>query len=589
MRPTSSDLEEKLRKIDGKGYKAYKQIQGVYDFEDFTLRIDHVQGDPFAPPSRVSVTVDHTRACFPPDTYSNRSRRIGLADFLLREFSENARQASRICGIGNSGLITIDRPGQEILERTAMMVNEEKIEARFAVGLPAKGRTILAQNAIDIFLRKIPNLVMKTLFLRADRLKGLTSKTDRNGYNRPQSKSLLEKIYAHIAFNEDADWIRNRLASMDLVAFVADGSILPRRSGVDNRPMEPGKVIRFVSPSSLRVALDVPNKQRILGMGIPRGITLIVGGGYHGKSTLLNAIQAGVYNHIPGDGREFVITDHRAVKIRAEDGRRVEKVNISPFVSNLPYGQDTTRFSTDNASGSTSQAANIIEALEAGATLFLIDEDTAATNFMIRDRRMQMLIPKEKEPITPFIDNVRRLYEERGVSTILVTGGSGDYLDVADVVIGMDCFVPCDLSEDSRTIAQLNPTQRTIESQSSFRNIVPRVPLSKSINPSKGKRQVKITVHGTSAIIFGRYTIDISRMESVVHPSQARAIGQAINYIKKYMDGNRTIPEIIDALFDEIERKGLAVIDERLIADYAMPRRIELAGAINRLPTLTVL
>ncbi len=582
------DLEEILRKIDGKGYKAYRQIEGVYDFGDFKLSIDHLQGDPFAPPSRISVIVDHNKACFPPETYSNRSRRIGLADFLLREFSENARRISRRCGIGNSGIIAIDQPGQEILETTAMTVTKEGIEARFMVGLPAAGRTILGQSAKEILLRKVPNLVRSTLFLKGE-IKGSIDQEDSQKANSPRSPSLLERIYEHIGVNEDADWIRDNLSSMGIVAFVADGSILPRRSGVDDRPKQTGKVVKFISPPSLRIDINVPNNKRISGMGIPKGVTLVVGGGYHGKSTLLNALQAGVYNHIPGDGREFVITDSGAVKIRAEDGRRVEKVNISPFVSNLPYGQDTARFSTDNASGSTSQAANVIEALEVGATLFLIDEDTAATNFMIRDRRMQMLIPKEKEPITPFIDNVRKLYEERGVSTILVTGGSGDYLEVADLVIAMDCFVPYDLSEEARKIVRENPTQRRIESQSSFRSILPRVALAKSIDPSKGKKPVKISVHGTSAIIFGRHRIDISRLEGLVHPSQARAIGQAINFIKRYMDGKRTIPEVIDILFDEIERRGLAVIDETLLADYAFFRKIELAGALNRLPTLTVL
>ena len=156
-----------------------------------------------------------------------------------------------------------------------------------------------------------------------------------------------------------------------------------------------------------------------LAQGFPQGITLIVGGGFHGKSTLLNALEAGVYNHKPNDGRELVITDPDVVKIRAEDGRSVSGVDISPFINNLPFGQETTQFSTENASGSTSQAANIMEALECEELLrMLVDEDTAATNFMIRDQRMQQLIAKDKEPITPFIDRVRQLYNEHNVSTI---------------------------------------------------------------------------------------------------------------------------------------------------------------------------
>lgn len=583
-------LEERLGRIDGKGYKAYKQIEGEYDFGDYILNIDHAQGDPFAPPSRISVFVDHAKAGFPPDTYSNRSRRIGLADFLLRRFFLNARALSRKCGTGNSGLITIDQPGQEILERTALVVTQEHIEARFMVGLPSSGRTILGQHAADMLLRRVPDLIRRTLFFKHWILQGSSGRINSSldqGNDTPND--TLNDMYKHIGVNEDADCIREMLGEAGLVAFVADGAILPRRSGVDDRPKQTGTVVRFTSPQSLKVAFNVPNSKKISGMGIPRGITLIVGGGYHGKSTLLNAIQAGVYNHIPGDGREFVITDCGAVKIRAEDGRRIEKVNISMFVSNLPYGQDTTKFSTENASGSTSQAANIIEALEAGATLLLIDEDTAATNFMIRDKRMQMLIPKEKEPITPFIDTVRKLFEERGVSTILVTGGSGDYLDVADRVIAMDCFVAHDLSQEARRIALANPTQRKVEAHAGFRDIEPRIPIAQSIDASRGRKQVRISVQGTRAIILGRYTIDISRMEGLVHPSQARAIGQAIYHIRKYMDGKRSLPEILDLVIDEIDRKGLAAIDERLSSDYARFRRIELAGALNRLPTLSVL
>ena len=101
-------------------------------------------------------------------------------------------------------------------------------------------------------------------------------------------------------------------------------------------------------------------------MGIRKGITLIVGGGYHGKSTLLKALEAGVYNHIAGDGREFVITDDTAFKLRAEDGRSITGVDISPFIKNLPNKKDTVHFSTEDASGSTSQAANLMEALESG-------------------------------------------------------------------------------------------------------------------------------------------------------------------------------------------------------------------------------
>ena len=203
--------------------------------------------------------------------------------------------------------------------------------------------------------------------------------------------------------------------------------------------------------------MTLPNNGEITGMGIRKGVTLIVGGGYHGKSTLLNALEYGIYNHIPDDGREFVVTNADAVKIRAEDGRSIQSLNIDPFISNLPFDQDTTEFSTANASGSTSQAANILEALEVGASTLLLDEDTLATNFMIRDIRMKTLIAKEKEPITPFVEHVRSLYEEKGISTVIVMGGSGDYFSLADVVIGMIEYSPHDLTSQAHQIVKENP------------------------------------------------------------------------------------------------------------------------------------
>lgn len=577
LRP--EDLDGILRRIDGKGYKAYKGIRGRYEFPSFDLIVDHVQGDPFASPSRLRAIVSHPKAGFPEDTYGNRSRRIALADFLLRRFYQVATSASRPCGSGKSGVIAIDRPGQEILERTALIVSDRTIEARFSIGLPARGRTILGSEARRILLDTVPRIVMQSLFFTSLDSKG-----------KPSMRISSEDLYDHIKINEDADYIRRMINSHNLVGFISDGAVLPRRSGVDDRPKTTGTVVKFKSPPSLRVSFDLPNHGTITGMGIPEGITLIVGGGYHGKSTVLNAIERGVYNHIPGDGREFVITDEGAVKIRAEDGRRIEKVNISPFISNLPFGEDTTRFSTENASGSTSQAANIVEALEAGATVLLTDEDTAATNFMIRDHRMQELIAKEREPITPFVDKVRQLYRDLGISTILVMGGSGDYFDVADCVIAMDAFSAHDVSEKARAIAARYHSERKAEGGECFGEITPRIPLRKSLDASKGKREVKISGRGLKTIVFGRYTIDLSCVEGLVHPSQVNAIGQALYYARtKYMDGKRTLPEILDCVMGDIDKYGLDVIDPRRMGDYARFRRVELAAALNRLPTLEVM
>lgn len=565
---SAADLRGRLRRIDRKGYKAYKDIEGTYDCGEYTLFVDHVQGDPFASSSLVRVRVPQTVAVFPKYTYSNKSHEIAVRDFLTRRFFDASR---RFCkgnrGTGNSGIISVDRSHQEVLERTSMFVTETYIEARLVIGLPAFGRSVAARHAETMLFEELPQIVRASLYFR----------------NLDQ-KALCE----HVETAEDADFLRDQLDQLALVAFIADGAILPRASGVDPRPLAKGLVVPFESPESLRVKVELPNRGPITGMGIPKGITLIVGGGYHGKSTLLSALELGMYNHIPKDGREFVVTNPYAVKIRAEDGRRIEKVDISPFIANLPFGQDTCAFSTEDASGSTSQAANIIESLEAGAQVLLVDEDTSATNFMIRDHRMQELVSKEKEPITPFIDKVRQLYDDLGVSTILVMGGSGDYFDVADCVICMTEYKPYDLTLQARVIAGEHKAERRPEGSERFGNITGRIPLSHSFDPSKGRREVKISSKGLHSIAFGTHTIDLGAVEQLVDTSQTKAIGDAIFYATRRMNGDRTLKEVVDFVLNDIADKGLDLLSAMPVGDYATFRGLELAAAINRLRTLSV-
>jgi len=524
---SKENLRAILGRIDGRGYKAYREIEGSYDFTEYVLLVDHVQGDPFASPSRLRVQVSQSRAGFPKDTYDNKGREIGLRDFLSREFYRACSRFSKgDRGSGKSGLITVDRPGQEILERTSISVSESSVEARFRLGLPAFGRAVAGKQAEAMFFDEIPQIVCASLFFK--------------NLNR-------DMLYKQIEVAEDADFLRSKLGELGLVAFVADGAVLPRASGVDDRPLTRGHVIPFASPGSLRVTVPLPNQGAVTGMGIPKGVTLITGGGYHGKSTLLRALELGVYNHIPGDGREFVVASPGTVKIRAEDGRRVEKVDISPFIANLPFGQDTRAFSSDDASGSTSQAANIIESLELGAQVLLIDEDTSATNFMIRDHRMQELVAKDKEPITPFIDKVGQLYRDLGVSTVLVIGGSGDYFDVADFVICMVEYRPHDVTRKARAIAEKYHAERSCEGGQRFGTITRRVLLAHSFDPSRGKREVKISAKGLQSIVFGTHSIDLGAVEQLVDLSQTRAIGDALYYAKRYICLLYTSPSPRDA------------------------------------------
>jgi predicted ABC-class ATPase len=572
---SKEELKEILTRIDGKGYRAYRDMEGTYGFGDFLMFIDHVQGDPFASPTRVRLQIPQKKAQFPPELFHNKTRTIALRDYLTRKFAQAIRAVVKgNRGIGGSGKISIETPGQEVLERTSCLVDLEKVEMRFTMGLPAAGRTVLGRQAEEMFCGEIPRIVERSLLYS----------------NLPAGEGKN-----HVDVVESQEYLRSQLSQKKWICFVANGSLLPRMSGIDERPLpaaegSPGQpVVLFQSPPEMEVEVEMLHRGKIKGMALPAGVILVVGGGFHGKSTLLNAIEKGVYPHIPGDGREYVVTHPATVKVRAEDGRAVQKVDIRPFIFNLPFGKDTGEFFTENASGSTSQAANIMEALEVGAKVLLIDEDTSATNFMIRDRRMQELVSKEKEPITPFIDHVKQLYRDQGVSTVLVMGGSGDYLEAADRVVMMDAYIPKDLTRSSREIVQKYPTLRKPEGRESFEKVRSRLPLPESFNPQRGKLEVKIGARGLKTIIYGKTAIDLSQVGQIVDESQTQAIGDLIHYCAThFFKGDTSLAEGLRRAMAEIDEKGLDILAPHPRGDYARPRIFEVAAAVNRLRTLRV-
>ena len=565
--PTAQQLRDRLLAMDGKGYGAYKDIKGGYRFEGCQLWVDWVQADPFAGPSRMRLQIPGRVAQLPPDSYATRSRAIALRDFLTRRFHRAIQQGPRTnhsshsAGSGKSGAIAIALAGQTILERSAVVLLPDcGVEVRFTVGLPARGRRILGRQAVALLCDQVPALAAQVTY--------------------PQLNAAA--LTQHLDTAEDADWLRQQLDAAGLVAFVADGAILPRESGVSDRPLPGGQP--FTAPESLRVEFHRPHHGPITGMGIPKGISVIVGGGYHGKSTLLRAIMTGVYNHLPGDGREWVVTDAGAVRLQAEDGRRVANVNISPFINNLPWGQTTDAFSTDNASGSTSQAAGLMEALEMGATTLLLDEDTCATNFMIRDRRMTRLIPAEQEPITPFVHRVEALHRQ-GVSTVLVMGGSGAYFDAATVVIDMVEFLPQDLTSKAKAIAQSTDPVTAIPLSGPVAPIPRRLMVSRGAMSAR-ERRPKIKVQDTDQLILSREPIDLSAAQ-IVDAAQARAIGYAIVQLLT-ATGSQTLKLQLFDLVARLEREGLDSLLPELRGDLAGFRRFELAAALNRMRSLSI-
>nr|WP_026689588.1 ABC-ATPase domain-containing protein [Alteribacter aurantiacus] len=553
------ELRKKLTQMDGKSYKMLKSIQGSYKERDFTLHIDYVQGDPFASPSKVRVVVPFSHEKRSTDCLSTDVRKIAVEDMIARFVNKEIKkkQVPRM-GTGKGGLVVIDSPGQEVLDRTAVNVNPHQIDIRLSIGLPANGRRIRGKDAATLLTHTVPVIVTNAL---------------------EKITNTKVKDYVILADNQEA--IRKDMKKHNIVSFIANGSILPRESGVSNKPLK--DAVPFHSPDAFEHTVHLPDGSTITGMAIPQGITLIAGGGYHGKSTLLKAIERGVYNHILEDGREYVLTEQSAVKIKAEDGRSVHDVDITPFITNLPFNKDTQSFSTDDASGSTSQAASIVEALEMKCTLMLMDEDTSATNFMIRDARMQKLVANE--PITPYLDHVKQLSDTLNISTILAIGGSGDYFEAADHVIQMDHYKPFDKTKQAKEIAGELKNNRLHQTPTPISLPKPRRFDRPSFVNKLGHKQ-KVDAKGKETILFNRTPIDLSHVEQIIDQSQTRALAVMLKRLSTtFKENDTTVMRAIDHLYEEIDHKGLDVLGTfkgQHPGDLALPRKQELVQTLNR-------
>ena len=567
---TRDHLQKKIATLDRKDYGAFQSLIGSYAYERFTFIIEQIPKDPYAPPHtgiyRIQIPLADT--VIENGMLDSKVAQIACRDYFARSFfSASQTIAGERRGTGYSGIITVDEPGRTILERSSVVLHNGMLEVRCFVGLPASGRNIKAKLALAMLLEELPEIVFRSLH---------KEHTDKNA------------LLSHIHTAKDAEFLRGRLAEMGLVAFIADGALLPRKSGTSDHAMSAESVIPFTSPRSLRRVITLPHAGEISGMGIPRGVTLLTGGGYHGKSTLLHAVEMGVYNHVSGDGRERCVTLETAVKVRAYSGRHVVKTDISAFIRNLPFDKDTVAFSTENASGSTSQAASIVESMEMGATVLLMDEDTCAANFMVRDRHMQKLVSKSDEPITSYIDKVRQLYTQKKISTILVLGGVGDYFEVADTVVRMKNYLPVDATERAKRIIRESTSQRLNEDTEYPVSHKARIPLRESVNPAgeHGKRRLYATeVH---TLHFGRDRIDLNDLEQLLELSQTKAVGYAMQYAKRYMDGEKTLKQVIDLVMADIDAEGLDILSERISGHFARFRPFELAFALNRMRSFNV-
>lgn len=561
----SEELRTLLLSIDRRSYPAYKSLAGIYRFPGFQLSIDHVQGDPFASPSHLSVFVPHRTAGFDEALYATDMRKTALEDYLIRQFGKEAGHFNfQAKGSGKSGLISVTRCGQEVLSRTACEIRTDGIWLRFHVGFPANGRTINARELEKILFEFVPACVKRALIA---------------------SSLPADELIRRANLADDQEAIRAELESRGLAAFVADGAVLPRQSGVSDLPLK--DCVAFEAPESLRVTLSLPHKGELSGMGIPKGITLIAGGGYHGKSTLLKALEMGVYNHIAGDGREYVITDSTAVKLRAEDGRYIEDTDISLFINDLPNGKDTTHFTTEDASGSTSQAAGIVEGIFSGCHAFLIDEDTSAANFMVRDELMQSVIHRKKEPITPFIERARQLFEELGISTILVAGSSGAFFHIADTVIQMDSYRPVDITEKVReTIKSFPAPVKSAEEAPAF-----RMPESSRPYRVNGRRlaDAKVKFFDRDSFSIDKNTVNLHYVEQIADSEQTAALAYVLRYAcTELADGKRNISAIVTELENMWDLDGFSAFLKKskgggyTASGFARPRAQEVYACLAR-------
>jgi len=563
-----NDLKE-LRKLfsslSGRPPEEFETIEGTYDYGDFELIVDPAPESLSRNTVRLRARVPLENAGFPPHVFENEARETAVRDFIARTFASRALHLTRKTWKKNAGRVSIDRLSSEMLETSAVVVGGGLLEARFTAELPVEKGGVPGLGAQDLFINTIPKIVRSSMFYR-----GIDG----------------DRLSSWLGTAEDADYIRKRLPDMGLVAFIADGSILTGPGDAEDRHR--GNGIPFKSPGELAVTLEPPNRGKIRGMGIPAGITVVTGATATGKSTLLRAVAMGVYNHVPGDGRELVVTVPDAVLVPSDPGRRIEKVDISTFIARDAEGGDTKRYSAERAGALESQAAAVMEMLEVGTSLLLIDEDDSAVKLLSRDARIQALVPAGEEPVRPFPDILPALRDEMGVSTVITTSTSGDCLDCADTVIVMRGFQAHAATERVKRVVEERPTGRVLEGGGRLHRPKARFPLRHSLEPAKAGKDRESRPRGVEYVQYGDEFIDMSGVPQLASVSQARGIARGLALAHRLLDRGRSLRETVEEVMKRVCTVGLDTLSNRCMGDLAGFRAHELAAAINRLKKLKV-
>jgi len=537
------ELHQRLLKLHGKPYGVYKSMQGQYfNFGDFTLKFAHIQGDPHAQPSRIMLSAKMASLGFPEYLYCDQEKETALADFLLRQFTENSN---------NIGIV---KAHSQIMQRNSLCIENGITRILASVNLPGEGRRIEGDKASELLIGTLSDWVTRAMYW--------------NNVNK-------EKCEAHVQCLVNRNFLLTQLAEKKLAAFVPNGAVLPRESGVSEEPLQ--NAVPFISPPELQVHLSLPSGEPITGMGIPCGVTVIAGGGFHGKSTLLHALEDAVYPHIPGDGRELIVIDRSATPIKTEEGRVVNGTDISSLVRELPLKGSTENFTTKNASGATSQATNLLEALELGVSTILIDEDASAVNFLIRDLRMRELINSKREPLIPLTDRIRE-FAGNGINFIIVAGACGDYLSLADTVIAFTEYKAECLTERAKNITNGAVGATRQDSSSLQLSHQPRKAnteiFQEGLKPNSAiEKNIKIRAM-SGQISIGKLRTDLRKFPIFCHQELQRGIAEILySFIKENQNGN--LKESLEALCKKLPEDDTS--------DLALPRVMELGAAFLRI------
>ncbi|MCQ2125131.1 MAG: ABC-ATPase domain-containing protein [Fibrobacter sp.] len=561
-------LYQKIRTLAGKNYGLYKSLADKpWDFGDFSLEFLHVQGDPFAPASRVMIKANLQMLGYPSEWGGTFERRLALSDFLLRRMSAVVKEKYP----DKDAAVVFDVAGPEMLVRNSLWIDNGELRAVLQVRLPGEGRKIQAEAAAEILTMVLPDLVSASLYNEGSRCEG----------------GVLPELTAHYNVLADRAEVLKELDARGLAAFVPDGAVLPRASGISEDSL-PG-AIPFEAPAEMAVTLKV-NGREVRGMGIPKGVTVITGGAFHGKSTLLQALTRSVYPHVPGDGREGIVIDESALRVGVEDGRSVRGTDLSQFVRDLPGGVSTREFTTASASGSTSEAANLLEAMEAGSKTYLIDEDSSAVNFLIRDVRVRKLLGDDREPLIPLTDRIRDIAAQ-GRSFILVAGACGDYLELADNIIVMANY-KAECAKFKGTV-ETTPANLPPFVAPACRNFAEYIkPIQNSIRPTSAvERQVKVKLSGDTLLQMGFLVADTSRLVTLADKQQRLGAGFMLlnlcqNVISNSSGDDSSAASIVDCigkLCEKIRNVGFRNLPQGMSREMSLARPVDIACVLFRL------